>query len=138
MGGEQSLTRSKASKVVCVFGTLSVLAATMPSDDPTLKPGLDPASVTPGTLGFLSTLFIVVLVILLIRDMTRRVRRVRYTAEVRQAQVRQSTNGSPPVGAGETRDPLPGVDFADHPVAGGEPGSASTKPGTRKGDFSSS
>lgn len=82
----------------CVFPTLSLAAATIPSGDPTLKPGLDPASVTPGTLGFLATLFIVVLVIFLIRDMVKRIRRVRYTAEAQQAREQRglSTEGDLP------------------------------------------
>lgn len=57
------------------------LAATVtptPGDDPSLRPGLDPTQVTPGLLGFLATLFLVIAVIFLIRDMTRRIRRVRY------------------------------------------------------------
>ncbi|RBP66173.1 hypothetical protein DFO66_103116 [Brevibacterium sanguinis] len=37
----------------------------------------DPDLVTPGTIGFLVTLFIVILVIFLIRDALKRVRRVR-------------------------------------------------------------
>ena len=57
------------------------LAATVtpaPGDDASLRPGLDPTQVTPGLLGFLATLFLVIAVIFLIRDMTRRIRRVRY------------------------------------------------------------
>lgn len=92
-----------------------------PSGDPTLKPGLDPASVTPGTLGFLATLFVVVLVILLIRDMTKRIRRVRYTAEVDQARAQRdagpgaAADGVPdgaadgrPTGQDDTGRPMPG------------------------------
>ena len=71
-----------------------VAAVVTPSDDPTLRPGLDPASVTPGTLGFLATLFIVVAVIFLIRDMVKRVRRVRYAAEVEQARAARSSDGT--------------------------------------------
>ena len=77
------------------------LAATVtpaPGDEPSLRPGLDPADVTPGLLGFLATLFLVIAVIFLIRDMTRRIRRVRYRemalleeGEARQAEeIRQS------------------------------------------------
>lgn len=64
---------------------LSLVASTTPSGEPTLRPDLDPAAVTPGTAGFLATLLVVVAVIFLIRDMVRRVRRVRYAAEVEQA-----------------------------------------------------
>lgn len=77
-----------------VFASLSLAAAVTPSGDPTLKPGLDPASVTPGTLGFLATLFIVVVVIFLIRDMVKRVRRVRYAAEAEQARDLRNRAGS--------------------------------------------
>jgi hypothetical protein len=84
---------------------------TTPSGEPTLRPGLDPASVTPGTLGFLATLLIVVLVIFLIRDMVKRVRRVRYTAEVQQnreqrdAAAGNDAEGTPPEEPGR---PFPG------------------------------
>lgn len=113
----------KLLKVVCVFPTLNLAAATRPSGDPALAPGLDPASVTPGTLGFLSTLFIVVLVILLIRDMTKRIRRVRYAAEVQQTRTQremQSTSESLPAEPDERPDPLHGVDATDPPVPGGK------------------
>ncbi len=101
---------------------------TTPSGDPTLKPGLDPASVTPGTLGFLATLFVVVLVIFLIRDMTKRVRRVRYAAEVQQAREQRgpSTTGEvPPVadGTGAAGGARPdGTEGADRPTPGGKHG----------------
>ncbi len=94
--------------MVCVFPLLSLAAATTPSGDPTLKPGLDPASVTPGLPGFLATLLVVVVVVFLIRDMVRRVRRVRYTAEVEQSRAlrAQQSAGGPPTG-----------DAADGPAA---------------------
>jgi hypothetical protein len=87
-------------EVVCVFADLLLAAVVTPSGDPTLKPGLDPASVTPGTLGFLATLFIVVAVIFLIRDMVKRVRRVRYAAEVEEVRAQRATDGG---GAGPGR-----------------------------------
>ncbi len=87
---------------------------TTPSGEPTLRPGLDPASVTPGTLGFLATLLIVVAVIFLIRDMVRRVRRVRYAAEVQQNREQRDAAA----GNGETR--LDGDDAGGTPP--GEPG----------------
>lgn len=43
-----------------------------------LKSGLSIADVTPGLLGFLATLFLVLVVVFLIRDMVKRIRRVRY------------------------------------------------------------
>lgn len=42
----------------------------------------DPNTVTPGWIGFVAVFFIAVATILLILDMTRRVRRVRYRAEI--------------------------------------------------------
>lgn len=73
---------------------LLVLAAATPSPSPKV-PNAD--SVTPGVWGFTITLLIGVAVILLIMDMMRRVRRVRYRAEVNakldaeQAEARGST-----------------------------------------------
>ncbi|WP_243064070.1 hypothetical protein [Humibacter sp. RRB41] len=56
-----------------------VLAAATPSPSPKV-PNAD--TVTPGVWGFVITFLIAVAVILLIIDMMRRVRRVRYRAEV--------------------------------------------------------
>ncbi len=54
------------------------LSAATPAPDPNFNPN----TVTPGWVGFLAVFFIAVATILLILDMTRRVRRVRYRAEV--------------------------------------------------------
>ncbi|WP_028280175.1 hypothetical protein [Arthrobacter sp. H5] len=84
-----------------------------PGDEPSLRPGLDPSQVTPGTLGFLATLFLVVAVIFLIRDMVKRIRRVRYRAlaeeEAQQLRERSEEVPSEEPGAPEvdTR-PVPG------------------------------
>jgi hypothetical protein len=45
---------------------------------------VDPASVTPGVVGFVVTLLMGLAVLALIADMTRRVRRVRYRALVKE------------------------------------------------------
>lgn len=45
---------------------------------------VDPNSVTPGVVGFLVTLFVAMSVLVIIADMTRRVRRVRYRAEINE------------------------------------------------------
>lgn len=45
---------------------------------------VDPNSVTPGVVGFLATLFVAMAVLIIIADMTRRVRRVRYRAEINE------------------------------------------------------
>ncbi|GAA4656977.1 hypothetical protein [Arthrobacter cryoconiti] len=49
---------------------------------PTLRPGLSEDQITPGLLGFVITFSIVIVMFFLIRDMIRRVRRVRYRAQV--------------------------------------------------------
>ncbi len=61
-----------------------VLATTPPSDSPTIRPGLDPDQVSPGFLGFLFTFGVVVIMFFLIRDMVKRIRRVRYRAQVEE------------------------------------------------------
>jgi hypothetical protein len=58
--------------------------ASSPAPSPSLRPGLSEDQVTPGLLGFLLTAFIVVLTALLIVDMVRRIRRVRYRAQVEE------------------------------------------------------
>jgi len=71
--------------------SLSVLASYVivffadPSPSPT--PGEftgDKNAVTPGVIGFVATFFIAAVTVLLLIDMTRRVRRVRYRAEVQE------------------------------------------------------
>lgn len=64
------------------------LATAEPSPGGDLREGLDPESVTPGTLGFLATLFVVVITFFLIRDMNKRVRRVRYREQVQEEAAR--------------------------------------------------
>jgi hypothetical protein len=64
---------------------LTALATTpAPAPSPSLRPGVSEDQVTPGLLGFLLTAFIVVLTALLIVDMVRRIRRVRYRAQVEE------------------------------------------------------
>jgi hypothetical protein len=68
-----------------VHSLLTALATTpAPTPSPSLRPGLSQDQVTPGLLGFLLTAFIVVLTALLIVDMVRRIRRVRYRAQVEE------------------------------------------------------
>ncbi|MER1995076.1 MAG: hypothetical protein ABTA24_01065 [Arthrobacter sp.] len=57
------------------------LTVTNPIDGD-LKPGLEEGDITPGLLGFLATLFLALAVVFLIRDMVKRIRRVRYRAQV--------------------------------------------------------
>ena len=44
----------------------------------------DENAVTPGVIGFVATFFIAAVTVLLLIDMTRRVRRVRYRAEIQE------------------------------------------------------
>lgn len=68
-----------------MYSSLIALATTpAPTPTPSLRPGLSQDQVTPGLLGFLLTAFIVVLTALLIVDMVRRIRRVRYRAQVEE------------------------------------------------------
>ena len=60
----------------------SLALTVSPSPDETLAPGVEESDVTPGLLGFIVTLFLVVCVVFLIRDMVRRIRRVRYRDQV--------------------------------------------------------
>lgn len=60
----------------------SLALTVSPSPDETLAPGVEEGDVTPGLLGFIVTLFLVVCVVFLIRDMVRRIRRVRYRDQV--------------------------------------------------------
>lgn len=58
-----------------------------------LRPGLTAEQVTPGFLGFAMTAFMVIGVVLLMVSMTRRIRRVRYRAQIsisREASEQQS------------------------------------------------
>ena len=63
---------------------ITLATAPAPTPTPSLRPGLSQDQVTPGLLGFLLTAFIVVLTALLIVDMVRRIRRVRYRAQVEE------------------------------------------------------
>ncbi len=55
---------------------------------------VDPNSVTPGVVGFLATLFVAMAVLVIIADMTRRVRRVRYRAEINDKLDREAAERS--------------------------------------------
>jgi hypothetical protein len=51
---------------------------------PTPTPGFDEDLVTPGIWGFVLTIAVIVAVIFLLIDMTRRIRRVNYRAQVQE------------------------------------------------------
>lgn len=63
-----------------------ILLATDPAipTQPGLAPGLTEDQITPGLLGFVVTFGIVVIMFFLIRDMVKRIRRVRYSAQVEE------------------------------------------------------
>lgn len=73
----------------------SYLIAWMADPTPTPIPEYtgDPDLVTPGVLGFIAIAAIAVITVLLIIDMTRRIRRVRYRAEIRE-QLEAEQNGA--------------------------------------------
>ena len=85
--------------------------------DSDLKSGLNIADVTPGLLGFIVTLFMVLAVVFLIRDMVKRIRRVRYReqtltgigSDVFIAGVRDRTAAGTP-GAPAPKTPADGQD----------------------------
>ena len=60
---------------------LTILAET-PTPTPT---EIDPNLVTPGVIGFVVTLLLIVATIVILLDMNRRTRRVRYRAEIAEA-----------------------------------------------------
>jgi hypothetical protein len=62
--------------------TIGLAHLEMPSQTPTT----DPANTfySPGTVGFLAVAFITLAAVVIIYDMVRRVRRVRYRAEVQE------------------------------------------------------
>lgn len=69
-----------------------------PVDEPTLPPGFDPNTVTPGVEGFIAIALVAIAAIFLIVDMTRRIRRVRYRGELREqleAEQRMIDEGGP-------------------------------------------
>ncbi|MEO7018513.1 MAG: hypothetical protein ABI130_00200 [Leifsonia sp.] len=87
------------------FLRAAVWAAATPAPTPSGTPNDD--QVTPGYVGFLVTFFIAVAVVLLILDMVRRIRRVRYRAEI--AEKLDAEQGTQTRDGAETRD-SPDVD----------------------------
>jgi len=51
-------------------------------DAPELRPGLEEGDITPGIEGFLFTALVVVLLIIVVRDLAKRMRRMKYRAQV--------------------------------------------------------
>ncbi|CAM3165168.1 hypothetical protein PSET11_01983 [Arthrobacter ulcerisalmonis] len=63
---------------------LSLATTPTPLPTPGLRDGLSEDQVTPGLLGFIMTAFFVLATALLIVDMVRRIRKVRYRAQVEE------------------------------------------------------
>lgn len=63
---------------------IQILAAAAGAGEPTLRPGLDADQVSPGPWGFFFTFGLAALVVFLIWDMSRRIRRVRYRAQLEE------------------------------------------------------
>ena len=108
----------------------SLPLAVTPAPEETLAPGVDPKDVTPGTLGFIVTLFLVIAIIFLIRDMTKRIRRVRYREQLTTEALEREAAAARRTAPGAGRDGA-----ADGPAAG--PGTAAGlskgAPGTEPG-----
>lgn len=91
-----------------------ILLATDPAipTQPGLTPGLTEDQITPGFLGFVVTFGIVAVMFFLIRDMVKRIRRVRYRAQVDE-QRRGGTHGPDaeymgiPIAPEDAEQPLP-------------------------------
>ncbi len=94
-------------KVSTVHSLLLALATTpTPMPTPTLRDGISEDQVTPGLLGFIMTAFFVVVTALLIVDMVRRIRRVRYRAQVEEE--RLAAAAAADVDAADVQDGLDG------------------------------
>lgn len=94
-----------------------VLATAPPTDSPSLKPGLDADQVGPGFLGFLVTFGVVAIMFFLIRDMVKRIRRVRYRAQVDEE---TSAEGADPDAMAEGA--VEGAEPQERPRVGGSHG----------------
>jgi hypothetical protein len=96
-----------------VHSLLLRLATTpTPLPTPTLRDGISEDQVTPGLLGFIMTAFFVVATALLIVDMVRRIRRVRYRAQVEEE--RMAAAAAADVEAADVQE---GLDDGPHPAA---------------------
>lgn len=95
-----------------------------PLPTPTLREGISEDQVTPGLLGFIMTAFFVVATALLIVDMVRRIRRVRYRAQVEEE--RLAATAAADVDAADVQDGRdggtpPGVPDSNGNGTGGHP-----------------
>ena len=121
---------------------LIALATTpAPSPTPSLRPGLSEDQVTPGMWGFIMTAFFVLATTLLIVDMVRRIRRVRYRAQVEEERLaalaaeNQGMQDVPGTGAPGTQ--VSGTQISGTQIPDAED-SGTHQPGTRGGRQSGS
>lgn len=98
---------------------IALATSPAPAPSPSLRQGLSEDQVTPGLLGFLLTAFIVVLTALLIVDMVRRIRRVRYRAQVEEERAAEGAAR----GAGAAQPPAVQPHKAQGRDSAGAPGS---------------
>lgn len=106
---------------------LALATTPAPAPTPSLRPGLSQDQVTPGLLGFLLTAFIVVLTALLIVDMVRRIRRVRYRAQVEEerAAAEAAADDAPQAPGAQSDVPYDAGQPGSRPEANGEAGPGS-------------
>ena len=98
---------------------LLVLATTpTPSPTPSLREGISEDQITPGLWGFIMTAFFVLATTLLIVDMVRRIRRVRYRAQVEEERMAAAAAADI---AGEDAGPSGHAEPA-HPESNGDAG----------------
>lgn len=92
---------------------MHILLSALLAATPTPTPTVDPAETwySPGTIGFIMTFFITVGAIGLIFDMVRRIRRVRYRAEIAEKLAAEASGSAQSVEA-----PKPAVKPATKPA----------------------
>jgi len=95
---------------------LSLAATPSPLPTPGLREGISEDQITPGLWGFIMTAFFVLATTLLIVDMVRRIRRVRYRAQVEEE--RQAAAEAADIEAEEAAIYGEGADTGQAPDAG--------------------
>jgi hypothetical protein len=119
---------------------LSLATTPTPQPTPSLREGITQDQVTPGLLGFIMTAFFVVATALLIVDMVRRIRRVRYRAQVEEERIAAASAADIEAAeaaeagsalAGPAADPAAGSPAGDS-LQGPADGGADAGPGNRR------
>lgn len=90
---------------------LSLATTPTPLPTPGLRDGLSEDQVTPGLLGFIMTAFFVLATALLIVDMVRRIRKVRYRAQVEEEKLAAAAAAD--VAAADAHDHLDAAEPAE-------------------------